>query len=301
MKLSEAITRFSQWKSLKCKSGTNRSYVFILRQFALFCRNCEIESITLGEVMNYFNLLKDIGWDDNSFIPRAAAIRNLFEFFSMQGIPVLNPALIPIPNPSYKLPRIATQEEYEKLLNIIPENSDPRHIRNKAIINLLWDTGARNGEICSLDIEDLDLLNKKAIIKTEKSQGRRPIREIFWTEKTNNNILKWLARRQQIEEKRISREDNNAVFISLCTNVAGRRLDVKGVGAMLRNYSWKAKIPTMNAHSFRHHMGHQIVERGGCNSDVSNILGHSDLKSSYIYTLMTNVELHNRHRQFVGE
>ena len=123
----------------------------------------------------------------------------------------------------------------------------------------------------------------------------------IWTEKTNENILKWLSRRKKINESRISRDANNAVFISLCTNIAGRRLDVKGVGAMLRSYSWKAKIPVMNAHSFRHHMGHQIVQKGGCNSDISNILGHSDLKSSYIYTLMTNRELQERHKHFVEE
>jgi site-specific recombinase XerD len=54
----------------------------------------------------------------------------------------------------------------------------------------------------------------------------------------------------------------------------------------------------MNAHSFRHHMGHDIITQGGSAADVMNILGHATLASSSIYTMMTGKELENRYNLF---
>jgi site-specific recombinase XerD len=120
--------------------------------------------------MEYLNLMKEIGWAHNSFISKCMALKKFFEFCNLRGWRVLNENLIPIPQKEYKIPRVATPEEYKKLLNIIPKNTDPRNVRNEAIIRLLWDTGARNGEILALDMDDLDLVNNKALIKTEKEK-----------------------------------------------------------------------------------------------------------------------------------
>lgn len=179
------------------------------------------------------------------------------------------------------------------------QTNDPRHIRNLAIINLLWDTGARNGEILSLDVGDLQLDRMRAIIRTEKSKGRRPIREIFWTADTHGNILRWLKKRDHLKDI-MQFKDSDALFPSVNNQKAGQRLTVKGVGEMLRRYSNRAKIPYMNAHSFRHHMGHDIIKKGGSTADVMNILGHASVQSSTVYTMMTDVELEKRYRVFKG-
>lgn len=200
------------------------------------------------------------------------------------------------------MPRIADEETYKKLVAVIPKKTNHgRHIRNLAIINMLWDTGARNGEILSLDVHDLQLDRMRAIIKTEKSKGRRPIREIFWTEDTNKNLKRWLEKREYLKTK-IHFQEPDALFVGISAGplapTNGRRLAIKGVGEMLRRYSNKAEIPYMNAHSFRHHMGHDIVKKGGSSADVMNILGHATLASSSIYTMMTDKELEERYRLF---
>ncbi len=302
MRISEAIERFNNWKSLNAKATTIRGYDLNLRQLAVFTRDDELENIKFDDVMEWFTLQKKLGWDHNSFLPKAMALRKFFEFYSKQGFKVVDPWLIPIPKKEYRIARVVDDENYRKLLEAIPENNDPRHIRNRAIIHLLWDTGARNGEICSLNVSDIQLENKKAIIETEKSQGARPVREIFWTEKTNEILKKWIEKRKYLENKMIIKDDD-ALFISICSggvhDNSGKRFAIKGVGEMLRRYCNKAKISYVNAHAFRHHMGHQIVKKGGSNSDVSNILGHSSLQSSFVYTQMQNVELQKRYYQFM--
>src|SRR3989338_973188 len=150
MQFKEAIDQFSGWRKFKVKIQTVRGYDQTLRQFCLFLRNPEIEDININHVMDYLNGMKDMGWDQNSFVGKCMALRKFFEFYRLQGYAVINEELIPIMQAERKLPRVATIEEYKKLIGAIPEKTnDPRHIRNFALINLLWDTGARNGEILS--------------------------------------------------------------------------------------------------------------------------------------------------------
>lgn len=305
MKFSEAIEKFTNWRKFKVKGNTVKGYDLTLKNFCLFLRNPEIENISITDVMDYLNGMQELGWDRNSFVGKCMALRKFFEFYRLQRFPVIDEDLIPIAHKEFKIPRVATEENYRTLLTAIPsKTNDPRHIRNLAIVNLLWDTGARNGEILSLDVGDLQLDRMRAVIRTEKSKGRRPIREIFWTEETNENLKKWLSKREDLKKKMFFK-DVDATFVSICSgglkNTSGQRLAIKGVGEILRNYSNKAGIPAMNAHSFRHHMGHDIVKKGGSSSDVMNILGHASLASSTIYTMMTDKELEARYRQFKGK
>ena len=70
---------------------------------------------------------------------------------------------------------------------------------------------------------------------------------------------------------------------------------------MLRRYSNRARIPFVNPHSFRHHMGHDVIQKGGSSADVIKHLGHSTLASSTIYTMMIDRELEERYRTFKGQ
>lgn len=302
MRLSEAIEKFTQWRTFKVKKGTVKGYDLILKQFCLFVRDCDIERVRLEDVTAWFGLLNDLKWQHNSFITKGMALRKFFEFYKSQGYNVLEPNLIPVPPKQYNIPRVATEENFQKLLSVIPtETKDPRHIRNRAIVMLLWDTGARNGEILALDISDVDTAQMRAVISTEKSKGRRPFREIFWTEETNKALITWIAKRESLKKTKMPHMDES-LFPSICNSAAlnsnGKRLSNKGVGEFLRRYSNRAGIPLMNAHSFRHHMGHDIISQGGSAADVMNILGHATLASSSIYTMMTGKELENRYNLF---
>ena len=301
MQFKEAIDQFSGWRKFKVKIQTVRGYDQTLRQFCLFLRNPEIEDISINDVMDYLNGMKDMGWDQNSFVGKCMALRKFFEFYRLQGYAVINEELIPIMQAERKLPRVATIEEYKKLIGAIPEKTnDPRHIRNLALINLLWDTGARNGEILSLNMADLDMERRRALIRTEKAKSRRPFREIFWTADTHGNLLQWIKKREALEKKN-EFKDHDAIFISIANAQSGKRYTIRGVGEMLRKYSGRAKIPYVNAHSFRHRVGHHIIKSGGSSADVMNILGHSSVQSTAIYTMMSDVELEKRYRYFMEE
>jgi len=304
MQFKEAIDQFSDWRRFKVKKQTVKGYDQTLRQFCLFLRNPQIEDISIHHVMDYLNGMKELGWDQNSFVGKCMALRKFFEFYRLQNYAVLDENLIPIPSKEHKLPRVAKEADYRQLIAAIPaKTTDPRHIRNLAIVNLLWDTGARNGEVLALDVDDLDMERRRAVINTEKSKGRRPFRELFWTQSTNDNIWAWLKKREHLK-KTMAFKEPDALFLSICAgqhDTTGRRFTIRGVGEMLRRYSNRAKLPYLNAHSFRHHMGHHIIKSGGSSADVMNILGHSSVQSSTIYTMMTDHELEKRYRGFMKD
>jgi len=307
MLINEAIEKFNYWRGFKTSEVSNTTYAQILRQFCVFMRNCDVRLIKLEDILQWFEIMTTLGYDRNSFIPRAIALRKLFEYLSKTSVPVLDPWLIPVPNKTYRLPRVVSEEHYSKLIAVIPKKTnDPRHIRNLAIVQMLWDTGARNGELCKLDIGEVNLVEKKAVINTEKNRGSRPFREIFWTDETNKSLERWIDKRSNLE-KIVELTEPNALFISIMSEKSGCRFTSKGLGEMLRRYSNRAKIPTMrttvgtNAHAFRHHKAHQILKSGGTSADVMNILGHATLASGSVYQSMYGTELEERYRRLFGE
>ncbi|MDD2247579.1 MAG: site-specific integrase [Proteiniphilum sp.] len=298
MLFSEAIEQFTSWRRLKKKLSTVRGYDLSLRSFCLFLRNPEIEDITLENVIEWFDLQEMLGWDKNGFIGKAIAIRKILEFYQhkYKDSAVLDPWLIPVPDRRWKQARVANEEQYNKLLSVVMGSKNPIHIRNEAIIRMLWDTGARNTEVLSINIEDLDMNHRRVAIRTEKSKGKKPFRNIFWRETTNEALIKWMEKRDHLCELNTFK-DPEALFTSVARK-PGCRLTNKGLVETMRVYSNKAGIPNVvNAHSMRHHMGHDLAQKGVNNSSISSILGHANLTSSFVYTMLNDIETEAIYRE----
>jgi len=282
MNLYEAIKKFCEYYRFNVQQNTNNSYAFILRNFCLYHRNMHLEEMTIEDIVRYFQAMDDLGWDRGAIHTKAIVLRRFFGYFKKSGYQVLNYELIPIPVRRQKMPRVASEEKYQKLLQSIPDKL-PVHERNKALIMLYHDTGARNAEILSLNTNDINLIEKRAIIRTEKAK-KLPFREIFWSEETNAQLKKWLRIRKKFT-------DNEIAFIGLSRSSAGRRLGNRGVVKFLEEYSERAGMETLNAHSLRHLFGVKYAKSGANNSAISSLMGHSDMQSSHIYTSLYGEDL----------
>jgi integrase/recombinase XerD len=255
-------------------------------------RNPEIEKIGLEDVLQYLNDLKYLGWDQNVFQKKIGILKKFFKFFRDQEYKVLNYELLPQIEYTHKIPKVIDDENYAKLLKSIKTNL-PDDLRNRALVMMLWDTGARNGEILSLNIEDIDLDQQKAVIRTEKAKFNRPFREIMWTRKTNEVLERYL------KDKGIT---TGPLFTNLSNNYKLHgRLKINGLCHLLRVLCDKAKIPRYNPHSFRHHMAHDILEKGGSIGHVAKILGHASIKSSFNYIQLNDREMKDAYRRFKGD
>lgn len=309
MKMLTAIEKFKEWRQYKVGKFTLRGYDGQLRQLCIFLKDPDIEDISYENVMEWIILNERVGYSNNAIMPKCEALKQFLKFYKKLGHNVLDPEIIPIPRKEFKHPRTTNIDEYTKLLkaaDILEENTIKRGYfsdqisiwRNRALLGLLWDTGARLGEILDLNIKDLDFRGNKAVIRTEKSRGRRPFREIFWTKSTTDLLKKWLEGRTEYFIKH--QHDEDAIFLNLKGRWLGRRISNSGVHAFLKFWSHTGKISrTVNAHSFRHHKGHDIINKGGSAADVMNILGHANVTSSQPYMSMNDKELQDRADKFL--
>jgi site-specific recombinase XerD len=208
MKLNNAISLYLESRHQSRKSRTVSQDFSTLSHFLFYLRdpNREVESITLEDCEQWLALVRQLGYDDNTRIKKALGIKLFFEHMFKRRIPVsFDPDLIPVPRKVFKFPRVATEDQYERLLAAVQDEGKCGEItyavRDRAIIMLIHDTGARNGEIVSLDMDDIDLERKSARIKTEKSRGDVPYREIFWSREANEQLKKWVAVRERFSAK----------------------------------------------------------------------------------------------------
>lgn len=295
MLLLDAVDAYLFWKSQQIKSSSALSYRRMLSHFCIGLQNKKLGEVYWLDITNYLDMLRQAGYKQNTLIPIVVAIRNLFTFFNKQDSSILNPEMIPIPHKEYNLPRVLDGDLYKELMEGIPRNNDARHVRNLAIIKLLYDTGARSGEVASLDLVDISY--RKAIIRTEKNRGTRPFREIYWSEDTQKTLDRWLLKKASLKDRDSKKYSGPELFCSVTGGKSGERLTIKGIGEMLRKYAQRLNLPiVINPHSFRHKVGRDIIKNGGSAVDVMNILGHATLASSTIYTQMYGLEAEERYR-----
>lgn len=299
MKLHDAIKEFVELKKMKGKRSekTGGRYECTLRIFCLVMQDPELEKIEFEHIIWYLKELERLGWKPNGINLVGIALRKFFEFCHLRNYPInFNEVLIPLKERIINIPRVTDLDTFKKLLAQIPEKTNDCHyLRNRAILLMLWDTGVRAGELMSLDIADLDFNSRMAIIRTEKSRGRRPMRQIFWTEETQKHIQKWIDK-LEVLKKKYHFEDSGALFVSVGKSptqpIRGGRMTSRGVAEVMRVLSNKAGLPIVaNAHGIRHSMGRDAIKSLRSNSAVSNILGHSKIESSYIYTMLFGDDL----------
>src|SRR5690606_24265327 len=141
--------------------------------------------------------------------------------------------------------------DFRKLLSVISPTGPAggmnlSGVRDRAMLWMMWDTGARAGELMALDIDDIDLDRMSARIKTEKSRGTIPFREIFWKKEANEALGEWLeAREEFFKDKTMA--DPQAVFVGIKPGghqkrPNGRRIVYNYPADLMRKYSNKAGL-----------------------------------------------------------
>jgi integrase/recombinase XerC len=308
MLMSEAVKIYANHLKAEHKSSsTLRGYHGDLMLFCLYARNPLIQFITVDQVDLYFKERAELGWKRNSFVAPAMALRKFFEYWKRKGYPVLDYQMLPIVHKEGVEPRVASQESLEKILAHCSMD-DIYDIRNRAIILLLADTGVRSGELCSMNV-DVDekhevteingIKQYSCVIRSEKRRSSAiSHRRIFWYEETHIALERWIEVRARYANL-VPPQHPEALFISVREShgKTGSRMNSTTIGEMLRRLSVRAGIPTINPHSLRHKFGNDAAEAGANNSNISDLMGHASLTSSFVYTHLRGKQLGEAHRR----
>lgn len=213
---------------------------------------------------------------------RIAAVRTWFKFLCRQGAVATNPAdgLRP-PRQDKKLPHFLSETELDKLLKV-PSADEPMGLRDRAILELLYSAGLRVSELTGLNLSDLDLDDG---IATIRGKGKKE-RLAFLGSVALKALKTWLGAREGVLAERQKRTE--AVFL----NKNGTRLTSRSVGRLLEKYLAQAGLdPRTSPHTLRHSFATHLLDRGADIRSVQELLGHSSLATTQIYTHVTTQRL----------
>ena len=212
---------------------------------------------------------------------RVAAVRSWFKFLCRQGSVSANPADgLRAPRQDKKLPHFLSEDTLDKLLQAPP--SDPLGLRDRAILEALYSAGLRVSELTGLNLDDIDL---DASVATIRGKGKKE-RLAFFGAKSMVAIKSWLAARHGVLAEQAKKTE--AVFL----NKHATRLTSRSVGRLLEKYLAQVGLdPRTSPHTLRHSFATHLLDHGADIRSVQELLGHSSLATTQIYTHVTTQRL----------
>ena len=268
--INEYLVFVSQVKNLS--ENTTKSYERDLKKLYLFLEKLnvtnysdireEVCSAWIGDLYSQNNKPKSIQ-------RHLSSAKGFFRFLKKNNLISLSPfELVTAPKSSNTLPDVLSPEDVEQLLNFKPSNTI--EIRDMAIVELMYSSGLRVSETVNINISDFEenMSFLRVIGKGSKTRlvpmGRFAI----------NAINNWLNEREKISN------NTDALFL----NSKGSRLSVRSIQLRLKKMAIKQGLPPVHPHMLRHSFATHMLESSGDLRTIQELLGHSSLSTTQIYT-----------------
>lgn len=302
MKLEDAIGKFLQHTEIAQNHSvkTVENYGHYLGRFLEWAGNIAVSGITLPKVQAYrlhLNRLKKAKGGDLLSVKtqnyHVIALRAFLKFCIKNDIKTLAPEKIDLSKIPERTVEYLSREELDRLFGAVSLEG-LRGRRDMAILETLYSTGLRVSELVALDRDQVDLKRREFMVR---GKGRKP-RIVFLSERAAETIGQYLA----------MREDNfKPLFLNFGRGKKGeditlgekRRLSTVMVQYLVRQYARKAGlIKRVTPHVLRHSFATELLINGADIRSVQEMLGHSSITTTQIYTHLTNKRLKEVHDKF---
>ncbi|MCJ7790497.1 MAG: site-specific tyrosine recombinase XerD, partial [Candidatus Atribacteria bacterium] len=278
-KLEEILECFLDYLTIERGLAQNTiiSYRYDLIKYINFLKKNNISSFNQTKkdlVNNYFVYLRKKNLEINSISRNLVAVKMLYRFLLIEGfIKEDITGLIEFPRMSKKLPHILSLREINLLLDKANFKSN-LGLRDLAILELLYATGLRVSELIYLKIDDINMENcmLKCLGKGSKE------RIIPFGSKAYQSLRLYL---DKVRQKLVKNPNEDILFL----NSRGERLSRQGIFYLVKKYVRKAGIEKkVTPHTLRHTLATHLLENGADLRSVQEMLGHSDISTTQIYT-----------------
>ena len=157
--------------------------------------------------------------------------------------------------------------------------------RDLAIIDLLYSTGIRVGELVNLNIEDIDLEGRECVVYGKGDKERR----VYFDAKAKVHLKEYIETR---------RDNNEALFVTL--DAPHDRLKISGVEIRLRKLGRELNLERIHPHKFRRSMATRAIDKGMPIEQVQKILGHSQIDTTMQYAMVNQNNVKSAHQKFMS-
>ena len=285
--MEQSIVDFTDYLRNEKKSSENTvlSYARDLTGFCRFMKESGVfdpAKVNRTNVMAYVYELQKQRKAGTTVSRNIASIRSFFQFLQRKGIVTENPAAdLELPKVEKKVPEILSLDKVELLLEQ-PNGEEDKEIRDKAMLELLYATGIRVTELISLRVEDINLPLEYIRCGSDTKSRIIPIGA-----QAKASLRRYL---DKVRENMVLRPDEEVLFV----NCNGKPMTRQGFWKIIKAYAKKAGIEEdITPHMLRHSFAAHLIENGADLRSVQEMLGHSDISTTQIYTKLTNQKLKN--------
>jgi site-specific recombinase XerD len=223
------------------------------------------------------------------------SLRAFLKYLSRQGIKTLAAERIELAKTPERSLDLITKAELTRLLEAPVKDkyaSELKVARDKAILELLFSTGLRVSELCSLP-RDIDLKSDELSIRGKGGK----VRIVFFSDEARKHLQDYLSKRKDLDD---------ALFIQLSQNIKpqgeedeGLRINKRSVARIVKEYAIKAGISKkVTPHTIRHVFATDLLSNGADLRSVQALLGHANIGTTQIYTHVTDRHLRDIHKKF---
>ncbi len=270
-------------KVKQASANTVSSYMRDIRQFADWLRDREEIDVVEATQLNISDYLAHLDSEGRSAATKSrnlASLKNFYAYLISSGFLEKTPVVaIKVERGEKKLPQILTGREIELLL-AQPVCVDAKGFRDKAMLEVMYATGLRVTELIDLDIDDVNL--EQGIVKCAGAKKTRAIPLYPAALKALTNYVR------DIRSSMLADPMERALFV----NIGGVRMSRQGFWKILKHYQTTARIDKeITPHTLRHSFAVHLLENGADIGSVQELMGHSDISSTQMYTHMINQKL----------
>jgi tyrosine recombinase XerC len=284
--MSQYVDRFLGYleNERDCSPQTLRAYAADLNSLLTFldCDDFAPEGVTTVQLRHYLAQLRQNGLARTSVARKVASLRSFYKYLVREGVVSHNPATnLTSPRKERRLPVFLDEDEVARLLTT-PDAVDPAGLRDRAILEMLYSTGMRIGELAAVSLEDVDLLGE--VVKA-KGKGKKE-RLVPLGRPAVEALRAYLDVRKGFRGS--GRDGHRALF----RNKNGGRLSDRGVRRIFQKYAREAGLRSeVTPHTLRHSFATHMLNRGADLRSVQELLGHASLTSTQIYAHVTAEKL----------
>ena len=284
---NEYISEFLSYLELDLNYSNNTimSYDNDLKRLNTYFKNKDFLKLSVNDLVKFISSLKDLS--PSSISHMISTLKTFYSYFIKIDKIKINPTdALKSPKLGLHLPEYLSMDEINKLLEI--DVTDPFSARNKAILELMYATGLRISEVISLEFKNIDF--EECIVRVMGKGSKERIVPI------NDYALN--ALNTYLEEYRplmIKNEVNNYLFL----NNHGKQMTRQGIFKIIKAECLKKGIKKeISPHTIRHTFATHLLENGADLRIIQELLGHSDISTTQIYTHLTNDELKNDYKKY---
>ena len=270
-------------KVKKASANTISSYMRDIRQYAEWLQTYEGIDVVDAQQLNisgYLSFLEENGRSGATLSRSLASLKNFYSYLVSTGFIEKTPVIeVKVERGAKKAPQILSGREIELLLSQ-PVCVDAKGYRDKAMLEVMYATGIRVTELIDLNVSDVNL--DLGIIKCA---GTKKTRAIPLYPAALNALTNYL---DNIRASMIADPTEEALFV----NVSGIRMSRQGFWKILKHYQASAHIDKeITPHTLRHSFAVHLLENGADIGAVQELMGHSDISSTQVYTSLINQKL----------